>query len=69
MYFWTLPAWTYLRYSGAQDAVCLLTATTYGGGKKVALPADQSGHVMLCGEEAVSVLDDQSVPRDYVLVY
>jgi hypothetical protein len=53
-----------IHFDRHSEAFCEYNAeiVSYRGGKEaVALPADQSGHVMLCWEEVVGILDDQAL--------
>jgi hypothetical protein len=53
-----------LHFDRCSEAFCEYNAeiVSYRGGEKaIALPADQSGHVMLRWEEVVGILDDNSL--------
>jgi len=53
-----------LHFDRHSEAFCEYNAeiVSYRGGEEaIALPADQSGHVMLRWEEVISILDDNSL--------
>jgi hypothetical protein len=53
-----------IHFDRHSEAFCEYNAeiVSYRGGQEaVALPADQSGHIMLCWEEVVGILDDSAL--------